>query len=793
VLLGTILLTALVPDSTGRIYDGSRGQLAVAIPRLEQALQVDGSLTEPAWAQAAVLTGFSRYAPSDGAAAENRTEVLVWFSPTAIHFGIRAHARAGTVRATLADRDRIFADDHILLFLSTFNDGRQALVFGVNPLGVQGDGSLVETGAASSGGFRGQAIGREGIDVSQDFVFQSAGRLTDYGYEVEVRIPFKSLKYQPGDRQDWGLSVTRQVQSLGHEDSWAPARRAAPSFLGQGGQLQGIHSLSRGLVLDVSPVVTAKTTGGPGAGGDWAYGGGAPEVGANARWGITPNLTLNGTIWPDFAEVESDASQVVYDPRSAVFFAERRPFFLDGIENFTTPNRLIYTRRLLEPIAAVKLTGKTGGTSLGYIAGVDDEEVSLTGDDHAVYNMFRVQQDMGRQSRSGAVLTHRVEGDRTNLVAGVDGNLVLHPTLALQWQAARSWTSNGPGTGGTRSAPLWQGALIRSGRAWAARFSARGVHQDFVAASGFLSRTDIASARLSNQFTTYGQPGGLFERGSAEVVLDGTWTYDDLVNGRDPQDRKLHFNQNVALRGGWTLGASVLIESFGYDPRLYHHIAVERTTGAVVDTIAYNDWVPATHADLPNLDYVISLNTPRLGGWSLNTQLIWGQDENFFEWSSAKVWIVNGGVQWRPTDKVRLDGTYVLQSYRRKTDGSSVSVSHIPRVKLEYQVTRSVFLRAVGEYRYVRQDDLRDDSRSEGPLLVRNPSTGVYQRGPALGFTRHTFRGDLLLSVLPSPGTVLFLGYGNTLRDPDLQGDTGRLRRINDAFFLKLSYLFRTS
>ncbi len=788
-LLGTILLATTLADSTGQVYDGSRGQLAVAIPRLEHVVVVDGALEEPAWATAAVLTGFSRYAPSDGAPAENRTEILVWYSPTAVHFGIRAHARPGTVRATLADRDRIFADDHVLFFLGTFNDGRQALVFAVNPLGVQGDGSLVETGAASSGGFRGQAIGREGIDVSQDFVFQSAGRLTDYGYEVEVRIPFKSLKYQPGDRQDWGISITRQVQSLGHEDSWAPARRAAPSFLGQGGTLEGLHGLSRGLVLDLAPVLTAKTTGGPGTGDNWSYGGGAPEVGGNARWGITPNLTLNGTVRPDFAEVESDASQVVYDPRSALFFAERRPFFLDGIENFTTPNRLIYTRRLLEPVAAVKLTGKAGATSLGYIAGVDDEEVSLTGEDHAVYNMLRVQRDMGRQSRTGLVLTHRVEGDRTNLVAGLDGNVVLSPRYALQWQAANSWTDAGTGS---RSAPLWQGALIRSGRTWAGRLTARGVHADFVAASGFLSRTDIASVRLSNQLTTYGRPGGLFERGSAEIVLDGTWTYDDLVNGRDPLDRKLHFNQNVTLRGGWSLGASVLVESFGYDPRLYQNLAVERTIGAVVDTIAYNDWVPAFSADLPNLDYVVSVTTPRLGGWSLNTQVIWGQDENFFEWSSAKVWIVSSGVQWRPTDKVRLDGTHVMQSYRRKTDGSTVSLTHIPRVKLEYQATRSIFLRAVGEYRYNRQDDLRDDSRSEGPLLVRNPSTGVYQRGPALGFTRRTFRGDLLLSVLPSPGTVLFLGYGNTLRDPDLDGATGRLRRINDAFFLKVSYLFRT-
>lgn len=789
-LAGTLLAVAALADSTGRVYDGRRGELAVSIPRFEQVAVMDGVLDEPVWRQAAVLTGFSRYAPSDGIAAENQTEVLVWYSPSAIHFGIRAHARPGSVRATLADRDQITADDHLLIFLGTFNDGRQALVFGVNALGVQGDGTMVETGAAaSSGGFSGQAIGRAAIDQSQDFVYQSQGRLTDYGYEVEVRVPFKSLKYQRGATQDWGINVLRRVQSTGHEDSWVPARRAAPSFLGQSGTLRELHGLSRGLVLDVAPVVTAKTTGAPGLDGRWAYGGGAPAFGANLRWGVTPNLTLNGTVRPDFAEVESDASQVVYDPRTALFFTERRPFFLDGIENFTTPNRLIYTRRLLEPVGAVKLAGKAGGTSIGYIAGVDDPAVSASGDDHTVYNMVRVQQDLGRQSRIGAVATHRLEGDRTNVVAGLDGNVVLSPSYTLQWQAANSWTGDGTDS---RSAPLWEGAVIRSGRIWAGQFRIRGVHEDFQALSGFLSRTDIASVRMTNQLTTYGRPGSVFERGSVELVLDANFTYENMVTAGPSQDRKLHLNHNATLRGGWTIGASVLVESFGYDPRLYRDVAVERQVGGVVDTVAYNDWVPERTGRLPNLDYVVSVRTPRLGGLSGNMQLIWGQDENFFEWSSAKVLIVNGGMQWRPTDKVRVDGTYVQQRYRRKTDGSTVSISHIPRLKLEYQATRSIFLRAVGEYRYGRQDDLRDDSRSEDPLLIRHPATGIYQRGPALGFTRKTFRGDLLLSVVPSPGTVLFLGYGNTLRSPDLTGNSDRLGRVNDAFFLKLSYLFQT-
>src|SRR6185295_12810198 len=157
--------------------------------------------------------GFSQFSPTDGIPAADSTEVLVWYSPTAILFGIRAFEAHGAVHATLADRDRIASDDHIQILLSTFNDARQATVFAVNPLGVQSDGALVETGATRGGnGFSNAVARRETADLSPDYVYDSKGRLTDYGYEVEVRIPFKSLRYQSAAEQSWGLNVTKRVQ-----------------------------------------------------------------------------------------------------------------------------------------------------------------------------------------------------------------------------------------------------------------------------------------------------------------------------------------------------------------------------------------------------------------------------------------------------------------------------------------------------------------------------------------------------------------------------------------------------
>src|SRR3954454_6480856 len=149
------------------MYSGRDNQVRVQVPRIEEAIVVDGVLDEAPWTHAAVLSGFSQYAPADGRAADEQTEVLVWYGPAAIHFGIRAHAAAGTVHATLADRDHIESDDYVQIYLSTFNDGRQASMFGVNPLGVQTDGALVEgVHAVSSGsGFSGLQTGRDLPDL----------------------------------------------------------------------------------------------------------------------------------------------------------------------------------------------------------------------------------------------------------------------------------------------------------------------------------------------------------------------------------------------------------------------------------------------------------------------------------------------------------------------------------------------------------------------------------------------------------------------------------------------------
>ena len=790
VLAAAWLLLAWPAAAADAAYSGVDRQLQVPIPRVEAEVTVDGVLDEPVWQQAAQLTGFSRYTPVDGGPADRTTDVLVWYSPTAIHFGVRATAGADGVQATLADRDRIDADDHVQIFLSTFADGRQAFVFAVNPLGVQMDGALVEGLRAGGGGFGGLAQGREEVDRSPDFVFQSRGVIDAAGYVVEVRIPFKSLRYQAGATQRWGLHVTRVSPRAGVEDSWAPARREGASFLSQAGFLEGLHDLRRGLVLDLNPVVTARIDGAPAtapdaAGGAWAYDGSRPDLGLNVRWGVTQTLTLNGTVNPDFSQVEADAGQFQFDPRQALFFPDKRPFFLDGIEQYASPNNLIYTRRVVAPVAATKLTGRVSrATSVAYLAAVDDMATSATGRDHPVFNLLRAQHDVGTSSKLGLVYTDKVDGARSNRVLGLDARLVWKDIYSLLLQGAASRTERPEGTD---VAPLWQATFNRTGRRYGLRVQARGIDPQFQAQAGFIGRGGVASVSVTNQFITLGQAGQWFQRFSSDVVLDGTWVYDRFVEGRPSQDRKLHFNQNLTLNGGWKVGGSVLVESFGYDERLYRDYVVQ--VPQADGSVRYDPFVGTPR--LPNLDYVLSAETPTRRGLNGELLLVWGRDENFFEWSSADIVFLNAFATWRPTDQLRVEGRYQLQSYQRRSDGSYAGIRRIPRLRVEYQVARPVFVRLIAEQDANFQDRLRDDSRTNLPIFVRGADGRVT---PADRVSTRRLRVDWLFSYLPTPGTVVYAGYGSSLAadDPrDPRGAAPAYRRTSDGFFVKISYLLR--
>jgi hypothetical protein len=366
-LLPILGVLQLVASGPGPVYNARDGHTSVQLPFIEAPVTVDGVLDEPAWGAAALLTGFSQYQPVDSRPSPDSTEVWVWYSRDALHFGIRAFEPHGEVRASLADRDKVNAGDNVEIHLDTYNERNRAFVFAVNPLGVQADGTKSEGG----GFIPGANIMPGQNDLSADFLWASKGRLTGDGFEVEIRIPFSSLRYPTASVQDWGMQIQRNVQHRGAEDTWTPVLKANESFITQAGTLAGLTGMHHGQVVQLSPEITNTVSGSPGAGGAWDYDA-DPQLGGNVRWTLGSNFVLNGTVKPDFSQVEADATQIAADERFALFYPERRPFFVEGVDQFNVPNTLVYTRAIVRPDAAAKITGKVGRMDVAVLTALDD-------------------------------------------------------------------------------------------------------------------------------------------------------------------------------------------------------------------------------------------------------------------------------------------------------------------------------------------------------------------------------------------------------------------------------------
>jgi hypothetical protein len=751
------------------VYAGALRHIDVAIPRIAATVKVDGRLDEPVWAQAAMLTGFSQYTPVDGLPAADSTEVLVWYGPDAIYFGIRAFEPHGNVvRATLADRDAIDADDNVQILLDTYHDHRRALEFAVNPLGVQEDGVRSEglTGAAGGGN---AATGRfDGvIDLNPDFVWDSRGNVTPWGYEVEIRVPFKSIRYQSLDPQTWGLQVIRDVTHSGYQDTWTPVVRANASFLIQAGTLTGLSDLHRGLVMDLTPEFTTKVEGDSAGAGRYLYRG-TPEIGGTLHWGLTSNLSLAATAHPDFSQVEADAAQVTVNQRFALFYPEKRPFFLDGLEQYDTPNQLIYTRQIVQPVAGAKLTGKAGSTNIGYLGAVDAVDPA-TGS-NPVYNLLRVSTDLGASSTVGLAYTDRIEGSDYNRVIGADSRVLWGTGWFSQAQIAGSWTQD---AAGVRSGTLWDATLgDYTGRRYGNHFEFVGITPDFDAASGFVNRTGIVSARLYNRFTWYGRPGALMEQLQTIVMGTPVWRYDDFWHARGTIEGGWANSWGLTLRGGWNLSATASDNQQRFDSAAYAGYRVDRGT----DTIGF-----ALPHGLYNLLAANGGVTSPNRALQVSARVGYGQSVIFAEAAEGRELTAQAALAWKPTSAIRISATWLHDRLVRERDGSEFALANIPRLELDYQLSRSVFVRYVGQYVAQRQASLADP-RTGQPLLVDSAAR------PAS--ISNGFRNDFLLSYKPTPGTVFFLGYGTSLAEPTAFG-FGQLTRVSDGFFLKASYLFR--
>lgn len=728
-----------------------------AIARARGAIDVDGDLEDAGWEGAAVIPLAFEVAPGENEAAAVRTECRMAYDGDALFLGCEAlDPDPDAIRAFVVDRDGIDGHDRVVLTLDTFDDQRRGFQFGVSALGVQYDAVVAQQGTGGPDG--GGDPDAEPVDPAWDAIWSSAGRITERGFVIEAAIPFAALRFPRTEgpatwgfylSRSWPRSVTTELRSV-------PLDRADACGLCQAAALTGLTGITPGRNVELNPTLTAsRMDTRPAAGGALMDGDADPDVGLDARWGITSNLTLNLTANPDFSQVEADVAQLDVNNQFALFFPERRPFFLEGADFFGTPIQAVFTRSISDPVGGAKITGKFGDYGLGLLAARDavtnllipgaERSRQTRLDAPATTVVGRLRGDLGASSNVGALVTSRDGSGYHNRVGGVDALYRPARSVTLQGQLLRSHTRY-PGPlardFGQRADAFAGTAWRTSGnwttRNWLADANWSWTDEGFRADAGFVNQAGRMGGNVNVRRRWWGGSDTWFSQIRTQV---GTW-----------HSRDFEGNQ---LNGGVWMG----LEYFGPG----------QTYVGFWPNLFMEEYFAGT-AYRGLRQYYFSSSASPVGALTL---YFGGDVGDRIDFANERL---GHQVTLRPSVTLRLGRNTDLNlqhSWQRLTrDGGTVFSADLTQLRAVYNFSTRSYVRAVVQYR----------ETDRNPALY---ATEVDERSRSV-FTQ------LLYSYKLNPRTVLFAGYSDDRDgwiDPD--GRHEPLSPRGRTFFLKLGYAFQ--
>ncbi|MGH9966619.1 MAG: DUF5916 domain-containing protein [Pyrinomonadaceae bacterium] len=782
----------------------------ISIPRFDAAPVIDGKLDDDIWKKAVVLKDFYQVQPGDNIPPSKPTEVLVGYDPKFLYLAYRAFDEPDKVRANVAKRDAIFDDDYVGLFFDTFNDQRKAYEMNFNPLGIQADGVLTEG---------------QGEDFSVDMVVESKGLVTSDGYTVEIAIPFKSLRYTAGKGKLWGVHFYRRIKRFNNElDMWMPLNRDQSSWLSQAGHFTGLEGLSTERTLELIPSLTLSETGkrkAPVTAAQIAQGGrfvNEPikfDPGLTGKYSITPTVTLDFALNPDFAQVEADQVVVTANQRFPIFFEEKRPFFLEGIDIFRTTIAAVHTRAIIDPDVAVKLTGKVDRNTFGLLVASDngpgnfseDERISADPrlvDKNAQVGVLRLKRDIGKSdSFIGFLATHHRFVDRYNELGGFDGRFRFDKQTTFSWQALATHTRRPfffPDEGRTfdrkKNAFIYAFDLNKDGRHFGYDFSGVGRTRFYRSEVGFNRRVNTNNLNWFIRYNSEPKPKAKLTSWRVYTNLSTNFDWQgNLQNFNDELQLQLSFPRQTYFGIGNDKGYERVFESeFGPtrkalpncllnntctfagddNERSTSHRGVYFFAGSTLNKQwNFNVFGNRRWGDF-DFDFGAGPKFPRVSAGAVaarnaaTTGLCGGETPppicnapqdpgpgDFFH--------IDGGINYQPTSELRLSLNFTKERLRRYDTKLLAFDENIVSLRGTYQFTRFIFARARADY----------DS------LASN------------------VKGQFLLGWTPNPGTALYIGYNDDLNRRGFNPFNGQLepgfRRNGRTFFIKMSYLFRRS
>jgi len=682
------------------------------IPRLSEAPRIDGVLDNPIWeTQALKIENFVQLTPKENGVPTEKTVAYLGYDEKNLYIAFRAFdSQASKVRCSITKRDGCMEDDWVFAMLDTFNEKRRAFSFLINPAGVQMDMMRVEEG------------GNDNMDDSWDTVFSSDGKIDPEGYTVEMAIPFKSLRFPNDDLKTWNLVLGRNLPRTGEVILYESFSRDIPGLLTQGKPFVIQGAVERSRNVEVMPFLTSLKSQGEKV---------QFEPGANLKLGLSSSATLDATINPDFSQIEADEPKIDYNVRYALRYDEKRPFFLEGMEIFSSPEiETVYTRQINDPIFGAKASGKSGRFTYGVLSAYDmhpteslwdiSEGSSITSETKAFSNIFRTKADVGSGSYVGFTLTDKELGaGNWNRLGGFDGQLRFKDRVFFSFQALASDTS----TEGVRTSlsPGLYGELYYTDKHWTFGGFYKAMDPEFQASLGFVNRVDYRSAggfasyrlypdkKYLNQVQFRIQAGQRI--GYADSVTQDTWIRPQV------QFRLTEFNQVFVM----------------YEAQMerYADVDFKKQSLTVESQVLFISWMP----------FFFFFET--------GDEINYDPDDAFLGYSNT----YGISLTFKPSKRLQLGTDFSKQTFWRSAGGERLWDYNLVREKVTYQFSKTLSVRAIVDYNF---------------------------------FDKEAF-GSLLASWVLRPGTVFFLGVDNNyVRDA-----YGHLKGADYNVFVKFSYWWR--
>ncbi len=746
-LLGFSFTSAQAPavaDSIKADFQPNQN-LEIIVPKLNSSIKLDGALDDDGWTNAAKIGNFCEITPGDNCRPKVETEVLLTYDENNIYFGFACYEKdMSKLRATMTDRDNIFSDDFIGFMLDTYKDNKQAFEVFVNPYGIQGD--LIWTPNDENESF--------------DMIWESKAKIYPDKWTAEMAIPFKSLRFPNKEEQEWKVHFIRTRPRESREQlSWAPISRDNPTLFTQAGTLRGIRDIKSGNNLEILPYAISSQTGYltndtiPSS--DFKNEKIKGDAGVGIKYGITSNLTLDFALNPDFSQVESDAGQIDVNTTFALFYPEKRPFFLEGNEIFNTPVDVVYTRSINDPLLAGKITGKIGGFNLGYVAAYDEHSpfilpfeehsVFLATDKKSVSNILRVKKDLKGESYIGMIATDREIEDGYNRVYGLDTKLKFLKNYYLNGQILGYSTrelndtllySDTTTFGKNNYTAIFDGEKFsgvgaflefnRSARHWNFNFDYADAPPEARRDNGFMSQNNFRRLEFWQ--------GYLIQPNSKLLV-----EINPQISGG-----LRYRHQDGAFKEQWLI------------PQLY--IGFKKQISVYLNFLLVNDekFGGVWHKNVRRGYMEISSNTSKIlsGG-------VWWEGGRFISRSENIVGTGKRLVVWstfKPVSQLVISNNYDYSDLYRPNDGGKIFSGYILRNKTVYQFNKNLFFRLVTQY----------DSFDK------------------------RFDVDPLLSYKLNPFTIFYIGSTHDITDYGSSPTHDRFVETNRQIFVKLQYLWRS-